>query len=118
MTRIRKAFSWILSKFATFNGACVLVALLLVYGAYVSLTGYPSSWQKVYPNTDRDVVHALCGPPDEFNDKWGSEVWRSYHLLGWFEMEVEAKAVYITSHIGVGKLVHEKLLVARYCSSP
>ena len=44
---------------------------------------------------------ALHGQPYHIEEKYAEWVWRSPHLLGWYEMQATDKVVYINSHMGV-----------------
>lgn len=78
----------------------LLFPVVLIYVSYVNMAGYPNNWDHVWPCMTVQEVIDICGEPDEVSNEYGM-IWRSAHLLGWHELNVDrtadgmAYAVYI-----------------------
>ena len=116
MNLIARPFVWDGSRLLSMNGALVVLTVICLYAAHVSLDGYPTFWKEIRPCDAAAPLHEHLGPPDAFDEKWGTSIWRSYHFLGWFELHKERGGVFIYSYFGLGDLSKEKLLFYNVCS--
>ena len=95
----------------------VLVALcgMLLFGAYVSLGGYPVDWDEAAPCSALGTMIHNHGMPMDRNEKYCESIWRTPHLLGWYELATDNQRIYITSYIGIGSFSLKKILLVRSC---
>ena len=92
-----------------------IVVILAWYSVYVSIAGYPDEWDQITPCSSLTEVIDTCGKYSHIAPKYGELIWRSYHLVGWFDLERFGGHLVIRSYIGIGEYSIDTGLSSRHC---